>query len=68
MIEGKFKDAEGAEAVRSSHGDCGLVVQPLDDAVGEMLFGLEIVQQERAGSAQGAGDVPHLKNLYTYVP
>src|SRR5450756_372804 len=56
MIESEFEDAEGAKAIGSSHGDFGLVVQPLDHAAGKLLFGLEIIEQQGAVSAQRACD------------
>jgi hypothetical protein len=59
VIEREFKDAESAEAVRSSHGYFGFVVQALDHAAGKLLFGLEIVQQQRAMGAQCPGDLLH---------
>src|ERR1035438_6832126 len=46
MIQGEFKDAEGAEAVRSSHDEFGFVVETLDDTAGKFLARLEIVQQQ----------------------
>ena len=44
MIEGEFKDTEGAKAIGSSHGDFGFVVQPLDYAAGELFASTEIVE------------------------
>jgi hypothetical protein len=35
VIEGEFEDAVGAEAVRFSDSDFGLVVQALHDAAGK---------------------------------
>src|SRR5271165_4093345 len=43
-----FRDVEGAETVRFSHGQFGLVVQTLHHAAGELLFGAEIVQDQPA--------------------
>jgi hypothetical protein len=48
MIQGSFCDVEGAEAVGFSHGQLGLVVEALNDAAGELLFGTEAVQDQRA--------------------
>ena len=59
MIEREFQDAEGTKAIGSSHGNFGLVVQPFDDAAGELLFGFEVVEQQGAVSAQGTGDFLH---------
>jgi hypothetical protein len=42
VIEGEFQDTEGAEAIRSSHGDFGLVVHALHHAAGKLLPGLEM--------------------------
>jgi hypothetical protein len=44
VIEREFQDAEGAKAIRSSHGDFGFVVEPFDDTAGELLFCLEVVE------------------------
>ena len=55
----EFQDAEGAKAIGSSHGDFGFVVEPFDDAAGELLLGFEVVEQQGAMSAQGAGDFLH---------
>jgi len=59
MVEREFQDAEGAEAIRSSHGDFRFVVQPLHHAAGKLLAGLEVVQQQRPVGAQRAGDFFH---------
>jgi len=59
VIECEFQDAEGAKAIRSSHGDFGFVVQPFDNTAGELLFGLEVVEQQGTVGAQGAGDLLH---------
>jgi hypothetical protein len=40
MVEGEFQDAEGAEAVRFSHGYFGFIVQAFDHTAGEFLFAL----------------------------
>jgi hypothetical protein len=53
VIEGEF---QGAEAIGSSHGDFGLVIQALDDTTENLLPGLQIVQQQFAVSTQGASD------------
>src|SRR5271166_2748249 len=58
-IEREFQDAEGAKAIGSSHGYFGFIVQPLDHTAGKLLLGLEIVEQQLAVSAQGAGDFLH---------
>src|SRR6516164_435292 len=59
MIEGEFQDAIGAEPVGFSHRDFGLVVQPLHDTAGEHLLSAEVVQDEVAVIAEGAGDLLH---------
>ena len=59
MKEGEFEDAVGAEAVRFSRSDFGLVVQALDHAAGKLFFGLEVVEQKFAVSAQSASDLLH---------
>jgi len=46
VIQGKFSDSERPVAVRFSQCDFGLVVQALDDAAGELLLGLEVVEQQ----------------------
>jgi hypothetical protein len=56
VIEREFEATEGAEPVGFSHGDFGLVVQTLDDATGERLLRLKIVEDQRAVLAQGTGD------------
>src|SRR6266536_2146717 len=66
MIEREFQDAEGAEAVRFSHGYFGFVVEALDHAAGKLLFGLEIVEQQWAVSAQHAGDFLHRLDAGTH--
>jgi hypothetical protein len=48
MIQGDFCDMEGAEVVGFSHRQFGLVVEALNDAAGELLFGTEVVQDQRA--------------------
>jgi len=40
VIESKFEDTEGAEAIGFSHGDFGFVVQTLHDAAGKQLRGM----------------------------
>ena len=48
VIQREFGDAEGPIAAGFSHNDFGLVVQPLDDAAGELFPGVQVVQQEVA--------------------
>ena len=45
---------EGSEAVGFSHSEFGLVVEALHDAAGELLFGMEVVQDERSVRASVA--------------
>ena len=59
MIESEFEDAEGSEAVGSSHSDFGFVVEPLDNAAGEQLLSTEVVEDQLAMFAQGTGDLLH---------
>ena len=59
MIEREFENREGAEAIRSSHGNFGFIVQPLYDAAGILLPGLEIVEKQGAVNAQHPGDLLH---------
>jgi len=56
VIEGEFESAIGAKAIGFSHGDFGLVVQTLDDAAGKQFLSVEVVEDEFAARAQGAGD------------
>ena len=51
MIQGDFGDVEGAEPIGFSHGEFGFVVQPCDHTAGELLFGAEVVQDQRAVGA-----------------
>ena len=48
MLKSKFEDSEGPEAVRSSHGDLGFVVEPFDNTAGELLMRLEVIEDELA--------------------
>jgi hypothetical protein len=48
VIECEFQDAKGTEAIRSSHGNFGFVVQPFNHTTGELLSSLEIVEQQSA--------------------
>jgi len=57
MIQGKFCGLKGSKTVGFSHSDFGFVVQALDHAAGELLASPEIVQQQLAVVAQGAGVV-----------
>ncbi len=54
MVEREFQNAEGAEAVRSSHGYFGFVVETFDHAAGKLFSGFEVVQQKGAVSSQRA--------------
>ena len=60
MIEGKFEDTEGAEAVGFSHGDFGFVVQALNDAAGKELLSAEIVEDQLAVLTQRPSDFLYL--------
>ena len=48
VIQRYFRDMEGAETVGFSHGQFGLVVEPLDHAAGELLPGTEVVEDQCA--------------------
>src|ERR1700694_4292535 len=62
MIERKFGDAKGAEPVGFSHSDFDFIVETLNHAAGELLFGLEIVEDEFAMSPKGFGNFLHWVN------
>ena len=57
VIQREFGDAEGPIAVGFSHSDFGFVVQALDDAAGKLLFGPEVVDEQLAVGAHGAGEL-----------
>ena len=59
MIEREFQDTEGAKAIGSSYGDFGFVVQPFDNTAGELLFCLEVVEEQLAMRAEGTCDFLH---------
>src|ERR1035441_5991973 len=59
MIKGEFEGAVVAESIRFSHGDFGLVVQPLHDAAGKQCLRPEIVQDEFTVVAERPGDLLH---------
>ena len=46
VIKRQFEAAEGAEAVRFSHGDFGFIVQSLDDAAGKQLLSAEAIEDQ----------------------
>jgi hypothetical protein len=48
MIQRNFRDPEGAEAIRFSHGQFGLVVQALNYAAREPPLGSEIIEEQLA--------------------
>ena len=48
MKESDFTSEVGSEAIASLQGQFQLVVETLDDAVGEFFFGFEIVQEQLA--------------------
>jgi hypothetical protein len=56
VIERELQDAEGAIAIRSSHGYFGFVVPYLNHTAGNLFSGFEIVEQQLAVSAQRPGD------------
>jgi len=55
MIKRQFCDPERSKTVGFSHGHFDLVVQTLDNAAGELLLGVEIVQDQLAVVAQCLG-------------
>jgi hypothetical protein len=59
VIEREFGNAKGSEAVGFSHGDFGFVVQALHHAAGELLFGLEVIQNQMPMRPQHSGDLLH---------
>lgn len=59
MIERKFENAVGAKTVRFSHGHLCLVVEALDDAAGKQLLSPEVIEDQLAMAAEGAGDLFH---------
>jgi hypothetical protein len=59
MIQRNFRDPEGAEAIRLSHGQFGLVVQAFNDAAREPSLGSEIVEEQLTMAAQRLGDLLH---------
>ena len=44
VIQGEFSDFEGSKPVGFSHGHFDLVVEALDNAAGELLFGPKVVE------------------------
>ena len=59
VIQREFGDPERPIAVRFSQCDFGFVVQPLDDAAGELLLGPEVVEQKFPVRAHRAGELLH---------
>ena len=55
MKESDFTSEVGSEAIASLQGQFQLVVEPLDNAVGEFFFGFEIVQEQLAMGLESAG-------------
>lgn len=67
VIQGEFSDSVGPKPVRFSHGHFDLVVQTLDDATGELLFGTEIVEDQFmmvTQRASGAGAPSHPERMW----
>ena len=56
-IQRKFGDPERPIAVCFSQCDFGFIVQPLDHAAGELLFGPEIVEPQLPVPAHDAGEL-----------
>ena len=54
VMQGEFCHSKGPVAVRCSYRDFGLVVQPLDDTAGELLFCSDVVEQQLAVPAYDA--------------
>lgn len=55
MIESDFSSEIAAEAIGFSERQFDLVVEPLDNAVGKLLSGFEIVEQKSAVTLKGGG-------------
>src|SRR6516225_8535784 len=59
MVERDFDGAKGPESVGPPGGNPRLVVEALDSATGQRLFGPEPIAQERPVGAEHAGDLRH---------
>src|SRR5262245_19569441 len=59
MIQRDFRDPEGAEAIRFSHGQFGLVVQALNDAARKPPLGSEIIEEQLTMATHRHGDLLH---------
>ena len=57
MIQGDFQSVIGPKAEGFSGGKFGLGIETLHDATGELAFGAEPVEQERAVITQHPGDL-----------
>ncbi len=66
MIQGDFSAVIGPKAEGFSGGQFGLGVETLHDAAGELAFGAEPVEQERAVSTQHPGDLLHRFGLRSH--
>ena len=53
--ESNFTSEVSAEAIASFESQFELVVEPLDNAIGELLFGFEIVEKQVAMGLESAG-------------
>src|SRR5690606_9256091 len=62
MIEREFCGPEGSKAVGFSHTDFGFVVEPFDNAAGELLAGPEVIEQEFAMVAHGTSELLHRRD------
>ena len=56
MIQREFQHFERPKTVSFSHSDFSFVVQALDNAAGKRFFCPEIVEQQLAVVAHGAGE------------
>ena len=63
MIQGDFRAVEGAKAEGFSRGQFCLGVETLDNTAGQLPFGPEPVDQQRAVSAQHPGHFLHRIDL-----
>ena len=55
MKESDFTSEIGSETIASLESQFQLVVEPLDNAVGKLLFGFEIVQEQMAMGLESPG-------------
>lgn len=66
MIQRDFRDPEGAEAIRFSHGQFGLVVQALNYAAREPPLGSEIIEEQLTMATHRHSDLLHWLDARTH--